>query len=55
MENYIVMIIGILLLLVAIIWMLIEKASTGAFLILAAFSGAIIEDGICRIRKKKGK
>lgn len=54
MENYIVMIIGILLLIVAIIWMLIGKASTGPFLILAAFSGAMIEDGIHRIRKKKG-
>lgn len=55
MENYIVIIIGILLLIVAIIWMIIGKASTGPFLILAAFSGAMIEDGIHRIRKKKRK
>ena len=53
MKNYILMIIGILLLIVAIIWMLIVKASTGPFLILAAFSGVLIEEGIHRIRKKK--
>lgn len=52
MKKYSVLIIGIILLILSVVWMMFIKASTGPFLSLGALSGAVIGDGIYRLRKK---
>lgn len=51
MKRYSVLIIGIVLLISSFVWMLLCGESTGPFLLLGAVSGAIIVEGIHRLRK----
>ena len=53
MSKYFILVIGILLLVASFIWMIIMESSTGSFLILGAVSGAVIDEGIHRIKKEK--
>lgn len=52
MKKYIVLIIGVILLILSFAWMVFSKTSTGPFLFLASASGAIIVEGIHKVRKK---
>ncbi len=52
MKKYILLIVGIIELIVSFIWMILSRSSTGLFLVLAAISGATIEHGIEKIRKR---
>lgn len=52
MRRYLILIFGILLLIGSFVWMVLSQHSTGPFLILGAISGAIIVEGIHRVRKK---
>ncbi len=53
MKTYIVTIIGIVSVVASFVWMVLSKASTGLFLVLAAISVVIIEEEIDRIKKEK--
>jgi len=52
MKKYIVLLIGILLLVVSFVWMVASEGSTGPFLLLGGISGAVIVEGIHRLRKR---
>lgn len=52
MKKFSVLLIGILCLIASFIWMVLSQSSTGPFLILGSISGAIIMEGIHRIRRK---
>lgn len=51
MKKCRILIIGILLLIISFVWMLIAKASTGPFLILAGISGLVTVKGIDELKK----
>lgn len=55
MKKYTVLIIGIVLLIVSFIWMIISRSSTGLFLILGGAGGAVITEGVFRIKKTKNE
>ncbi len=50
MRKYVLLMIGIICLIGSFIWMCASKQSTGPFLILGAVSGAIIVEGIARLK-----
>lgn len=53
MRQYMLLIIGIILLSVAFVWMVIAQSSTGPFLVLGSISAVVIVEGIYRIKNKK--
>lgn len=52
MKKYNLLIIGIILLILSFVWMIIEKAGTGPFLVLGSISAVVIVEGIYKIKKK---
>lgn len=53
MKKYIILLIGVLCLIGSFIWMILSQASTGPFLILGSIGGAIICEGIHRLKTSK--
>lgn len=53
MKKYMVLLIGILFLVVSFIWMVLLGESTGPFWVLSAIGGAIMVEGIHRLRKRR--
>ncbi len=51
MKKYTVLIIGIVLFIASFIWMILSQSSTGPFLLLASVSGALIFEGVQRVKR----
>jgi multisubunit Na+/H+ antiporter MnhE subunit len=52
MKKYSILLIGIFCMIASFIWMVLSQSATGPFLILGSISGAIIMEGIHRIKDK---